>query len=196
MEHPIIAAKPWAFGINDTSLLAWLICILYFVLAIICWRISAVSESRKRLLWAALAMSLVVLGLNKQLDLHQLIIEAVSNSFTGPTYDEFPIAEILSVGAIIVVGVALALGFKVKLATSYSLRWAYLALSVLLAAELFRFLPGAMSTFLAAHLFSEEEGLFHVHVIELIELVCLVAIGYFARLGYLREIEDADGEKE
>ena len=85
----MLLAAGWVFGANDNSFIAWLIFGLYFVVAWLCGltirKAAAESESGARRapswaavtpwLWTLLCPVLVVLGFNKQLDLHQPLLQ-------------------------------------------------------------------------------------------------------------------------
>ena len=64
----------WKFAINDNTVLGWLITALYFLaflLAVVCLR--RVRDGASRGIWRFVAMMMLFLGLNKQLDLHNLL---------------------------------------------------------------------------------------------------------------------------
>jgi len=67
--------------IGDPTIIGWTITIAYFIAAFLCWRAGKVERennlgtrnSHSYLLWFGLAIILLVLGLNKQLDLQTLL---------------------------------------------------------------------------------------------------------------------------
>ncbi len=81
------AALEWHFGIGDPDVFGWVTFAGYFVAAYLCWRVarSCVRAGRSgkysgsHRFWYAAVVCLVVLGINKQLDLHVLITEIARN---------------------------------------------------------------------------------------------------------------------
>jgi hypothetical protein len=61
----------WHPGIGDPTFVGWLTVIVYFVAAVLCIRQTVREEggSSRRLFWAILSTMMVLLGINKQLDL-------------------------------------------------------------------------------------------------------------------------------
>lgn len=179
---PILAQ--WKFGINDPSFIAWLICGVYFVAAGLCWRArdAAVSPAtpQSRTLWTLLSLSLVVLGFNKQLDLHQLAAIAAKDLVAAR--HDVPQWLLAVVGlCVAVAGLALTwLVVKRYARALVDLRWELGIFVSLLVLQVLRFLPGPISKLLLAHVITEEEGVLHIHIIELFELAGLVAISYRA----------------
>ena len=183
MKPRIFAASDWVFGINDPSLIAWVIVAAYGFATFFCWR--AQNSSRvgktpgKRMLWASLSLMLLLLGFNKQLDLHDLVMDIVADVVSGENRSR-ALQGFLIVGVIVLGAAALWLGNKFLRESSRELRWAYFAFLSLLVFQFLRFMPGTMGRLLVTHIFTEEEGLFHVHTIELIELPILIIISYWA----------------
>lgn len=60
---------------NDRTTFAWVIVALYFAAAGAAFWASAAAESRERYFWLATGLLLVLLGLNKELDLQTLLTE-------------------------------------------------------------------------------------------------------------------------
>lgn len=80
--HPGTAAGwigHWAPGIGDPTPLGWVTVLLYALGAWQCWRLAAGHAPpllpQERRLWWALALLLLALGLNKQLDLQTALTE-------------------------------------------------------------------------------------------------------------------------
>lgn len=75
----LLAVSDWSFGVGDPTVLGWTVCVSYFVVAALCWRraqrCAGVALVRSRRFWIALAVVLVLLGFNKQLDLQKLITQ-------------------------------------------------------------------------------------------------------------------------
>jgi hypothetical protein len=69
-------------SLGDPTIIGWTITIAYFSAAFLCWRVVKIEESRdgrvarSYLLWFGLFILLVILGLNKQLDLQTLLRNA------------------------------------------------------------------------------------------------------------------------
>jgi hypothetical protein len=72
------ADNQWQLGIGDPTVMGWVTVAAYFGAAILCWRCATNASSARRrglasaqpiLFWSALASVLVLLGINKQLDL-------------------------------------------------------------------------------------------------------------------------------
>lgn len=175
-------AAIWVFGANDNSYIAWLIFVSYFIVAALCWRSgrakSAQTTPATRWLWAALCPILVVLGLNKQLDLHQPLLHWIKGSIS----DWGMIGPGLVAGvAVLATGILTVMwGPKLWRCASVSVRFAYLMIGGLLGLQVLRFLPGQASEILVSHVFTEEDGLWHIHIIEVLELASLFAVGYGA----------------
>jgi hypothetical protein len=182
---PMLAAQ-WQFGINDPSFIAWLIFGVYFISAALCWRAGSGNSSKAnpqtRELWRILSLALVVLGFNKQLDLH-LLLKDVAGELVAKR-DEIP--KLLVVGGVVVLGLVAAvitwLAVKRFWRSLIDLRWVYGIFFALLGLQVLRFIPGPIADLLLAHVFTEEEGILHIHIIELFELAGLVAIGYLAHV--------------
>lgn len=71
----------WSIGIGDPSFLGWFICISYFVA---CWICGNNALQAKKLgdnypFWLGLTVFLLLLGINKQLDLQTLLIQIIRN---------------------------------------------------------------------------------------------------------------------
>ncbi|MBN2194290.1 MAG: hypothetical protein JW751_15845 [Polyangiaceae bacterium] len=69
----------WSPGIGDPTIGGWLTVVLYVVAAVACARVvhaRRVRGPRENWFWAGLFMVLVLLGINKQLDLQSAVTEA------------------------------------------------------------------------------------------------------------------------
>lgn len=178
----MIAASKWTFGVNDPSFIAWFIVAVYFVASLLCWRARGRELSEKvvetSVLWVALASALFVLGLNKQLDLHVLVMEFARDLRSSDGYS--PAVRIIVLAVVVIVGLAaLGLGGKYFFAGSRRVRCAYGILLGLLSLQVLRFLPGRISEFLLMHVLTEE-GILHIHAIEVVELGGLLGIAWLA----------------
>lgn len=77
----------WSPGIGDPTVLGWAAVIAYLAAAWLCYRAAVTagvslgearaSARRERILWSLFAGALLLLGLNKQLDLHSALTEAL-----------------------------------------------------------------------------------------------------------------------
>lgn len=193
MKILTVAASTWTFGINDPSLIAWVIFGVFFAVAYLCWRArtnaTLALEPRIPLLWTILSIALILLGVNKQLDLHRLIMDVGRDLVAAQAWRSYsPVLLGVFVTSVVVLGVFVLLfginGFRVS---NRELRIAYGTLIGLLAAQVVRFLPGPIAGILVTHIFADE-GLFHTHLIEFLELGCLGMIGFVARADARRNV--------
>jgi hypothetical protein len=68
----------WSPGIGDPSFMGWATTFLYLLTSLQCWRLIRGAHKSPRsesLIWLSLAIGLLVLGLNKQLDLQTAFTE-------------------------------------------------------------------------------------------------------------------------
>lgn len=80
--HVFAVREAWSFKVGDPTVGGWVTAILYMVAAYGAYCVNrranglfASQVKRQRILWLLFALALLFLGLNKQLDLHQLLIE-------------------------------------------------------------------------------------------------------------------------
>ncbi|MHC4462713.1 MAG: hypothetical protein ACYS6W_07715 [Planctomycetota bacterium] len=68
----------WKLGVGDPTIVGWLITVAFIATAVLCWVYARCPESLEghRVFWGSLAVALLVLGINKQLDLH-VLLEAI-----------------------------------------------------------------------------------------------------------------------
>lgn len=115
MKILTVAASQWVFGFNDPSIIAWVIVCFYFLGTFFCWRaqssLPVQDDAKKRILWITLAIFLLLLGFNKQLDLHDLIMEGVRDMSSNERQSIAGKGG-LSVFLIAIGGVAIWLGNK------------------------------------------------------------------------------------
>jgi hypothetical protein len=191
MSQLAILAAAWKFGSNDPSFIAWLIFGAYFFVGFLCWRAGFSSRSSQHpqahRLWRLLATALFLLGLNKQLDLHQLALELVQDATENGN-----LTRDIRIGIVIIAGVigllTLLLVHKCTRGSTRQSRRALVTIIVLLALQVLRFLPSPVAALLLSHVFTAEGGLLHIHVIEIFELACIIVIGIFA-VASVREVQ-------
>ena len=104
----------WHFGVNDPDLFGWLTCIAYLLVAVLCWMCarkatgtSDANSTGDRFLWSGLAALMLVLGINKQLDLQTPFIAlGRSLAITEGWYSQRRIVQWVFIGGLGSVGVA------------------------------------------------------------------------------------------
>jgi|LakMenE18May11ns_1017448.scaffolds.fasta_scaffold9851366_1 hypothetical protein len=172
----------WRLGINDPTLFAWLIVGFYLLGAIGCWRSQKNSQWRKgtRIFpsWGLLGGALLILGINKQLDLHTPLLMNLQRIRSDSTSSS-------------AIGLAFLLSVSVLIATCWSYRNRFVydvnfrlfsvcsALVALLSVQVLRFSTGAIASWLTMHPFGDD-GIWHLHLVELFELALIVLISVLA----------------
>ncbi len=112
----------WRPGIGDPSLLGWGTVLMYLLAALGCWwlardqRCSAYFVPREQQVWLGIALLMLALGINKQLDLQSALTEIgrVAASYQG-WYEHRRTIQLIFVGAV-AVGGAVALGVLISMA--------------------------------------------------------------------------------
>jgi hypothetical protein len=171
----VIAQLEWQLGINDPTVIAWIIFGLYLVASLLCWRTFAYCEkvngTRPRA-WVILSLMLFSLAVNKQLDLHSLAIQKLR---------EIPIGNSGKwLGYLLACAITTTLFFAIfRLSSSMRMRTATIALFSIVFLQAVRFANLTVGAFLSAHPISDD-GLFHTHVIEILELFLISLICYCA----------------
>ena len=195
MSTFFVAQNNWTFGLNDPSIFAWLILVVIFLAAYLCWlaiepSIASDVVARNRT-WVFLTVILVLLGINKQLDLHLLVMEKMGDFLATTNVGGLSRPLLLAIAVLLFVLLALAWRllsrflFHIRLGRHQFV--AFAALIVLLVSQVARFLPGPLSHVLVYHVFSEDEkSLFHLHYIELLELFCFMVVGFTAITSRMR----------
>ncbi len=194
MNNRIIAESFWEFAVNDPSLIAWVIVIAYLVTAGLCWRARTgaliAANSANGILWAVLSFTMILLCINKQLDLHKGFLDFCRDLLAGRNVSPWLLGAWLFGGMIGCAGLLAVIVWLLRVKflgkISRELCWAYAILVSLLGLQVLRFLPGPISSLLLLHVFTEEEGLLHIHSIELLELGSLIAISFLARVSIYR----------
>jgi hypothetical protein len=175
--------RRWTFGVNDTSAMGWLCAAAYLAATTLCLKARGGHTQGRhpnaRILWLGAALCLAGLGLNKPLDLHDLAIQIVRDlSVAQGWYEQrrlFLGTFIVAAGA---VGTALAVVLDRRFhPLSPELRLASAGLAALGGMLLLRGSPfPVVAKLLTAHLVTEEDGLFHIHLSEVLELLLLAII--------------------
>lgn len=179
-----IAQSEWKLGINDPTVVGWVVFGLYVVAALLCWqsqRTNAKALDRRPTSWGVLSFVLLSLAVNKQLDLHTLVIERLREFQIGRTTELLGFVTICVIAATIFVIVWRRSG-------TTRMKIAGIALFLIVAFQALRFSGMPMGAFLSVHPFADD-GLFHTHIIEVLELIligliCCCACSYSA---YSRE---------
>jgi len=120
----IIHGHPWP-GIGDPTFTGWLITAAYLMSSVVCgiyaWctdRSSPVEQSRyHRLFWWGLCVVMLIMGINKQLDLQCLFIDVVKKmALSQGWYSQRRIFQMLFAACIAITGLILLawLGWKLK----------------------------------------------------------------------------------
>ncbi|MGE3778461.1 MAG: hypothetical protein AB7F89_14845, partial [Pirellulaceae bacterium] len=123
----MVLAAAWQFGINDPSFIAWVICGAYLLAAGLSWLARASDRyapgAGARALWGLLCPVLLGLGVNKQLDLHHLLLQVARDALSnrGTLMAAGGAMAILAVPAT----VAVFIGSRLLRQADYRVRWAY-----------------------------------------------------------------------
>ena len=121
----VIVNGHWRPGIGDPTFIGWLITAAYLTTSVFCGicarrtdRISLISRSRHhRLFWWSLAVIMLMMGINKQLDLQCLFIAIIKKmAINQGWYSQRRIFQMWFVAGIAIFGLVLLtwLGWKLK----------------------------------------------------------------------------------
>lgn len=160
--------------INDPYPAAFLVAAGYLGVSVLCLRAMTSEKVRSiRLFWGSMGALLFVFGINKQLNLHQILLRHAKKT-----------PELLVAMAVIAVFAAVAAsvlaahlvrnpapGVRRTLAATFVL---LLFLGVKIGG------PGAVAAFVNMDLTTDKEDLFHIHLIEVIQIIVLTVIGKVA----------------
>ena len=140
----------WSPGIGDPTALGWLTVVAYLAAAWLCYRAAGTdrgglgdagtSTRRERILWSLFAGALLLLGLNKQLDLHSALTEALrilsrdQGWYAARRGYQVAFVEALALAAVAGFGALVAFTWRL----SRSIKFAGLGLGVLAAFVLVR----------------------------------------------------------
>lgn len=172
--------------VQDASIIGWFVVAGYLGAAVACvmaWR-SVLAEvgTPSRFWWLPLAAVLVALAVNKELDLHRTVMGWARGWLQPHGWHRLGLA-VGAATAVVGVGGALAwLRYRGRFAAGVSagagpeMPAALLTLGLLVAMLVVRIDPGPISKVLVIHILSEEDGLWHIHLSELLELVAAIFI--------------------
>ena len=181
---PLLALDRWTWGFNDPTVMGWTLTMGYFAAALACGiaarRAASVGPRRERMMWGLLALALVILGLNKQLDLQNLLRDRSRELYLEQGW--YASRHLLIGLALTWVLVALAAGALVLRrglpALTPPLRRALVLFLGLAGVILLRFLPiPALSGLLGYTLLESQSEMWHFHVVEVAELALVGWIG-------------------
>jgi hypothetical protein len=121
----VIVNGHWRLGIGDPNFMGWLITMAYLITSMFCgiyaWRIDRISPVNRtcyhRAFWLSLAVIMLIMGINKQLDLQCLFIAVVKKiALTQGWYSQRRIFQMLFVAFVAVFGmiVLIWVGWKLK----------------------------------------------------------------------------------
>jgi hypothetical protein len=191
-----LASADWSLGFNDPTVIGWLVTGGYFAVSILCV-FAAGRHSFERVIflsWLLLGLVLVLLCLNKQLDLQTLFKEwfdriEVNQDWSGQR--RMVIGYSLA-GASAIIAVVGAMAFRRLPRQAGNLRWAIVCLGCLLVGLMLQYLPlGSFSGELGLSIFGASDGVWQVELMELLEIVFLALIG----LSLLAEIRKSEVEE-
>jgi hypothetical protein len=110
------AENKWQLGIGDPTVMGWVTVAAYFAAAILCWKCASnaygvrrlgLSSAQPILFWSALASVLVLLGINKQLDLQTwFTLFAKRLALEQGWYEDRRFVQVVFILAVGVVGLA------------------------------------------------------------------------------------------
>jgi hypothetical protein len=97
----------WRPGIGDPTFIGWFTVVAYFATAYLCWRAAGNSQYQRKIrwFWNGLAILLVLLGINKQLDL-QTELTFIGRDFAKATgwYEDRRIVQAIFILIVALVG--------------------------------------------------------------------------------------------
>ncbi len=100
-----MSGERWTPGIGDPSFMGWLTVFAYFGAALVCMRASRVQRD-DQVIWRLLGFALVLLGINKQLDLQSWVTQTGRD--LARAQDWYSMRRMLQQGFVLFVGVASA----------------------------------------------------------------------------------------
>lgn len=175
-------SEQWSLGVNDPTLIAWIIVGCYLIGSMGSWRSQKqwhnLGKNNEFPAWGLLSGILVLLGINKQLDLHTPILMVIRQIQSESAW-------LLAIGTVaIIVGLAITVMISflhIRFGFTYNIRLlsAYGALGALLMVQIIRFSASRHGSWFTLHPFGDE-GIWHIHLIELIELLLIGLVGILA----------------
>lgn len=101
----------WAPGIGDPTWIGWFTTLAYLVTAALCYRTLRLearrADRRAAIVWFALALAMLALGINKQLDLQTLFTElGKSVARAQGWYEERRVVQAVFIGLVLAVSLA------------------------------------------------------------------------------------------
>lgn len=178
----------WAVGFHDASFIGWVCTAGYVAAAVFSWSAGNQARSRgqrhARLFWLGLALALAGLGINKELDLHDLLIQTARDLSLAEGWYERRRIVLGSVLVAVAAGGTLGLWMLLPRLRPFTheMRVAGIAFITLCGVLLLRGAPwSVVSSVLTLNVTGQEDGLLHVHLSEVFELVALAWIAPAAR---------------
>lgn len=105
-----MTSRHWSPGIGDPTIAGWMIMAAYFTVALLCFATAQGVRPRERRWWLALAVALLLLGINKQIDLQMLAVDfARDNAVAHGWYGQRQHYQRLFVGAMVAGGLMAAI---------------------------------------------------------------------------------------
>jgi hypothetical protein len=132
--------RRWRPEVGDPTLLGWLTVVGYLIAFALCWRSYEAARTRPNAIrpaqaWAVLASGMLLLGVNKQLDLQSLLTQlGKAAAAAGGWYSERHLFQVWFVSTLAVGGAALGLSALLVLRTHARELWLAAVGSALLAA--------------------------------------------------------------
>ena len=160
----------WKFQINDPSLPAWLCVGAYLISGGLAFRTARFSPTKGNRFWRGIWLSCWLLAINKQLDIHSLVLMAFQTIASGGKLG-LTLFEIVVLGVFSCIGVcATALVLRNLKNGTANIWTAAGCLFVIGVFFIVRNTIPVMSAFLGWHLITEEQTLLHIHLSEVLEL--------------------------
>jgi hypothetical protein len=178
--------QPWQPGLHDPSLIGWLLVGVYLISSIIALRAAFVrTAARHRFAsawWLLVASILFFIGVNKELDLHVLVLHWLDLR-RFPTLGRLVVFTALGIGSLALLRILFGVRFlrgapPLPLGLKRAIVYGLLPLVVSIG---LRFGPSeSLSGFLTVHPLGLDSGVWHIHLVELLELTFICVIAFFA----------------
>ena len=184
---PLLALDRWTWGFNDPTVVGWALTGTYFLAAVAAgwaaWRAGSTGPRMERAAWSLLAWAMGLLGLNKQLDLQNLLRDRARELYLEQAwYSSRHLLMGLALTGVLAIlagaGWVLRRGLP---GLTRPLRRALFLFLGLASVILLRFLPlPALSGLLGYTLLESQSEVWHFHVVEVAELALLGWIAWEA----------------